>query len=154
MCDDNAIEERGTKTVQIRGCTGVDTEKRMCTLQVLIRARGKQPPLSIIFRGKGKFLKKESTLYDKRVQVYVQNKAWADRPFSIDWAKNSFAAHIRQREQEEGQLPQTLLFCDNLDSQVHHGFLSEIKAVGASRYLLVAGANYYVHYYSSNALYK
>ncbi len=52
LFDDRTIEMKGAKTVQIRGCHSVDTKKRMCTLEVLIRARGKQPPLAIIFRGK------------------------------------------------------------------------------------------------------
>lgn len=78
LSDDKTIEEKGTKTVQIRGCSTVDTEKRMCTLQVLIRARGVQPKLAIIFRGKGRYLSQERPYYDNRVDVYAQNKAWVD----------------------------------------------------------------------------
>jgi hypothetical protein len=138
--DDKTIEQKGAATVQIRGCATTDTEKRMCTLQLLIRARGEQPRLAIIFRGAGQFLAKERSKYDSRVDVYAQNKAWADRPFSIDWAKKTFAAHIIDRQKKEGNImPNTLLFCDNLDSQVHGEFLSELKKVGGSRYLLVAG---------------
>lgn len=139
LSDDKTIEEKGTKTVQIRGCSSIDTEKRMCTLQVLIRARGEQPKLAIIFRGKGRYLAQEREYYDKRVDVYAQNKAWADRNFSVEWATNTFVNHIKERQRNEGTLPRTILFCDNLDSQVHIDFLNVLKSIGASRYLLVAG---------------
>lgn len=69
FCDDTTIEEIGAKTVQIRGCATTDTEKRMCTLQVCIRAKGEQPRLAIIFRGAGRFLKQELAKYDPRVDV-------------------------------------------------------------------------------------
>ncbi len=49
LSDNKTIEEKGTKTVQIRGCSTVDNEKRMYTLQVLITARRVQPKLTIIF---------------------------------------------------------------------------------------------------------
>ena len=52
----------------------------MCTVQLCIRAvkNGEsQPRPALIF--KGQFLKKELAMYDKRVDVYAQTKAWADR---------------------------------------------------------------------------
>ncbi len=51
------IEVKGTETVAIRGACGVDESKRICALQVMIRAGGIQPRLAIIFRGQGQFLR-------------------------------------------------------------------------------------------------
>ena len=63
---DKIIEEKGTVTVVIKSCKGVDGEKRQATLQVCLRARGSQPRPAIIFRGVlGRFLKSERPLYDK-----------------------------------------------------------------------------------------
>ena len=76
---DSTIEEVGTRTVAIKGCSSTDGEKRMCTVQLCIRAvkNGEsQPRPALIFRGKGQFLKKELAMYDKRVDVYAQTKAW------------------------------------------------------------------------------
>jgi len=95
---DETIEEVGTRTVIVKGCSGVDGEKRQATLQMCIRARGKQPRPAIIFRGQGRFLKAERKLYAERVDVYAQPKAWADRPFSLSWVKKQFMI-ISKREQ-------------------------------------------------------
>lgn len=83
--------------------------------------------------------KAEKESYDDRVDVYFQTKAWADRSFSLAWANNTLKNHISERTLREGSQPTTLLFCDNLDSQVHSNFLDVIKSMGASRHLLVAG---------------
>ncbi len=88
---DETIEEIGTRTVIVKGCSGVDGDKRQATLQMCIRARGKQPRPAII-------LKAERKLYDERVDVYAQPKAWADRPFSLSWVKKQFMI-ISKREQ-------------------------------------------------------
>jgi hypothetical protein len=62
---DDTIEEKGTVTVVIKSCKGVDGEKRQASLQVCLRARGSQPRPAIIFRGAGRVLKSERPLYDK-----------------------------------------------------------------------------------------
>ena len=104
-----------------------------------MHGRGKQPRPGIIFRGKGRFLKAERKLYDERVDVYAQPKAWADRPFSISWVKKTLHDHIDERTATEGKRPFTLMICDNLDSQVHADFLQALKDEGAQRNRLVAG---------------
>eukprot|EP01035_Chromulina_nebulosa_P000784 gene784-1052_t len=57
-------------------------------------------------------------------------------PTSKSWVENTFAVHIKSRKKPDGSLPKTLLFCDNLDSQVHEGFLSSLHEVDSSRYCL------------------
>ena len=137
---DTTIDSIGAETVAIRGSKMGEGDKRMCTIQMCCRARGSQPRIAVIFRGKGQFLKNELGLYDARVDVFAQAKAWADRETSVRWLKETFKKHISERTRQEGGIrPRTLMFCDNLDAQVHDGFLDELKRNGTTRNLLVAG---------------
>lgn len=69
--------------VVIPGAT--PTEKRFGTLQVCSAVVDPQPPLSIIFRGKGNIEPSEKNQYDERVNIFWQPKAWADEAFCCDW---------------------------------------------------------------------
>ena len=52
---------------------GSGLDKRQCTLQVCVRAEGKQPKLAIIFQGTGKGIKQSERLaYHPDVDVYFQ----------------------------------------------------------------------------------
>ncbi len=136
----STLEFKGTLSVVIKGCSTNDGDKRFCTLQLCCRAAvpdgETQPRIALIFRGQGTVMKREKDKYDKRVDVYFQKKAWADRPTSKSWVEKTFAAHIQSRKKPDGSLPKTLLFCDNLDSQVHEGFLSALHEIDSSRYCL------------------
>ena len=63
-------------------------------------------------------------MYDKRVDVYAQTKAWADRPFSLKWAMTTLKNHIDERTAAIGVHPCTIGFCDNLDSHTTPEFLA------------------------------
>ena len=136
----STLEFKGTLSVVIKGCSTNDGDKRFCTLQLCCRPvvpEGEtQPRIAVIFRGQGTVMNREKDKYDKRVDVYFQKKAWADRPTSKSWVEKTFASHIQSRKNLDGSLPKTLLFCDNLDSQVHEGFLSALHELDSSRYLL------------------
>jgi len=139
---DSTIESVGTRTVAIKGCSSVDGEKRMATAQLCIRAvkNGEsQPRLALIFRGKGHFLKKERKLYDPRVDVFANDKAWATRKFSDEWAMTTLKKHIDERTAAEGVCPSTIGFCDNLDSHTQPEFRDALGSFGMNRSLLVAG---------------
>lgn len=118
----STLEFKGTLSVVIKGCSTNDGDKRFCTLQLCCRPvvpEGEtQPRIAVIFRGQGTVMNREKDKYDKRVDVYFQKKAWADRPTSKSWIENTFASHIQSRKHLGGFLPKTLLFCDNLDSLV------------------------------------
>jgi hypothetical protein len=105
-------------------------------VELMFRRMKKQPRIAVLFRGQGTVMKREKDKYDKRVDVYFQKKAWADRPTSKAWVENTFASHIKSRKKPDGSFPKTLLFCDTLDSQVHEGFLSALHEIDTSRYLL------------------
>lgn len=132
------VEFRGASAVQIRGVGRGDGDKRFCTLQVCVRASGKQPRLCVIFRGErqGKLAteEREKKKYDQRVDVLFQPKAWADREACCEWITRSFSPFLARQN-----VTNALLFCDNLDGQVNDGFLKALKESGCSRCLLVSG---------------
>ena len=137
---ETTVEEKGTRTVSIKSCSTGDGEKRMCTLQMCIRAEGPQPKITIIFRGAdAKYYAAERAEYDKRVHILYQKKAWADRPTSEAWVRKVLHPHLEARAFAEGVYPSMILFCDNLDSQVYAGFLDALKEKNVCRHLLVAG---------------
>ena len=126
--------------MSIKSCATGDGEKRMCTLQMCIRAEGSQPPIAIIFRGAdAKYYAAERDDYDDRVKILYQKKAWADRPTSEAWVRQVLHPHLVKRADDEGAPPSTILFCDNLDSQVYTGFLDALREKNVCRHLLVAG---------------
>jgi hypothetical protein len=115
-----------------------DDDKRFATIQLCIRMDGKQPRVCVLFRGKGKVSQAEKLSYDKRVHVMFQPKAWVDRPTGLSWIKENLAKHLEERETTEGEMPSTICFCDNLDSQTTDEFKNSLKAIGVYRSLLKA----------------
>jgi len=94
----------------------------------------------LIFRGADrKYYRNEIAEYDPRIHILFQKKAWADRPTSETWVRQVLHPHIDERTRLEGREPSTILFCDNLDAQVHTGFLDALREKSVCRHLLVAG---------------
>ena len=108
-------------------------EKRFCTLQVLFHPEGTQPPITIIFRGKGKRISAiEKRSWDPRINVMFQEKAWADREFCNKWAQEFASPWLKQHHPQE----ETLMFMDNLDGQVNPSFKDILKQANCTRFLL------------------
>ena len=108
--------------------TGTDSEvKRECTLQLCIRyvsreMRLTQCPAAIIFRGKGiRISDEERSLWDKRVHVYFQPKAWVDRRICDEWTVRTFAPCTsygqRDIDSSSGEWEESVIFTDNLKTQ-------------------------------------
>lgn len=142
----STIEEKEAKTVSIKGCSTVDGDKRFCTLQICCRPTKRnglvqefQPKIAIIFRGAGSVYERERPYYYPRSDVYFQTKAWADREFSSAWVRRTFKQHIEERAASENSVPNTMVFCDNLDSQVYQSFLDGLHENNSFRFLLPAG---------------
>ena len=106
---------------------GNSLEKRQATLQLCIRADGKVVRTALIFRGKPNssyyttahgtpgtrgFRKAEASRYDPRVDVYYQEKAWADANFSCSWLDNTFLKSPLVNTRKP-----SLLLTDNLHGQ-------------------------------------
>ena len=93
---------------------GSGLDKRQCSLQVCIRAEGKQPPVGIVFRGKGKRIRPdEMKAWHPDVHVFFQQNAWVDtlQPFA-----------------QEEQVGHFILFADNLTAQESGLFKGEIAS--------------------------
>ena len=140
----STIDFIGAERVQIYTGRGDSDMKRMGTLQLYVLNLPKslwqlQPRLALIFPGKPgtTYYDKEAKLYDPRVDVYRQKKAWFDRPTAVAWAERTAARanvaarkhyalhpHLYDPDREQGRTPvplslvRILGFKDNLDA--HH----------------------------------
>jgi hypothetical protein len=97
--------------IAVVGPSGLD--KRQCTLQSTIRAKGPQlMKAAIIFRGAGNIEEEERMFLDglQHVACDFRERAWVDERYILDWAKE---------------------FCDTLDAECpgnHLLFLDECSA--------------------------
>ena len=130
--DPRTLEFIAVKRVWIKQ-PGAGLEKRQCTLQLLIRALGKQPKPTLIFRGNPtptraadrRKREEEAKDYDEDVTVIWQKKAWADMDTCVRWSEVSFKEFM---DEELGAGSEGLLLCDNLRSQVRAGFRRAVRA--------------------------
>ncbi|KAK3253591.1 hypothetical protein CYMTET_37166 [Cymbomonas tetramitiformis] len=118
--------EKGSSEVWISTPSGSSLEKRQCTLQVCYAAdvaSGKtQCKPALIFRGEGKRITElERLSWDKRVGVYFQTNAWADRAFCLAWLERTYGPWAKTIDGEK------LLLVDNLDGQVNMPFREQLK---------------------------
>ena len=103
---------------------GSGLEKRQCTLQIVFRCKGKQPRLSIIFRGQGKRISAvEKEAWHPDVDVYFQENAWLDQKVCLEWCKKTLADFVT----EEG-LEKFVLLLDNLKGQMQDDFKVDIRS--------------------------
>jgi len=133
--DVRTIDFVGVGRVWIRSA-GSGLEKRQCTLQLLIRAKGKQPIPCLIFRGQPvptKNKKKRQIEMDNikrlapNVLILWQNKAWADLPTCLDWVQQGLEPFLESEKIKD----KCLLLTDGLSSQVHREFGPAVKEAGA-----------------------
>lgn len=80
--------EVGARTVWVKSL-GSGLDKRQATVQLTVHADGEPQTLPmVIFRGKGlRISSTERKLWDKRVVVKFQPKAWMDENISLRWAQ-------------------------------------------------------------------
>jgi hypothetical protein len=126
------IEFLGTQRVWIKQ-PGSGLDKRQATLQLMIRAEGKQPKPVLIFRGQKHYNEgqehwekkraEETELYDPDVEVLWQAKSWADTDTCVEWAKGAFKDFVK--DEIEGP---HLLVVDNLSAQTKDVFVEAIKS--------------------------
>ena len=114
----STYEEKGKTHVWIRQ-NSAGLEKRFCTLQLWFRPEEKQPKSTIIFRGLGLRISLiEKASWDTRVNVMFQQKAWADRKLTNEYALKFMVPWLEQEHPQE----ETIHFMDNLDAQVQPTF--------------------------------
>jgi hypothetical protein len=104
--------KRGKKRVHLK-TPGAEFAKRQATLQVLVRAKGKQGRMAIIFRGTGKRITADERLaYEGLpIDIYFQKKAWADSNFTLAWIEKTLMEAVKDTPGLH------LAFCDNLRGQ-------------------------------------
>ena len=86
-------------------------------MQVIFGPGEKTMRISVIFRGQGKRISPvEKAAYHKHVDVFIQENAWADRTFCMEWAKRSYREGLNRGR---GELPKarSILIIDNLHAQ-------------------------------------
>jgi hypothetical protein len=106
---------------------GAHLAKRQATLQVAITGNPDmpQPPLTLIFRGKGNVKETEKMAYDSRIKVLWQSKAWMDRKTNLEWVSTVLTDYLKEHyrvSKDSDTLFETLGICDSLDSQTHSSF--------------------------------
>ena len=98
--------------------------KRQCTLQVCISPESKVR-IAFIFRGYGKRISADKIrAYHPDVDVYWQEKAWADTKFSVEWVRQTLKEGIKPLEGKE-----FFLFCDSFTAQVNEEFLQAVRKI-------------------------
>ena len=103
---------------------GSGLEKRQCTLQVCVQPERNQLRLAVIFRGKGKRISSdEKAAYNKDIDIYYQDNAWADTTVSVEWVENTLSQAVQGEER-------FVLFCDNLTAQVSDEFRQAVSSLG------------------------
>ena len=86
-------------------------EKRQYTLE-LASPKGTNISPGIILHGTGKrILQDEIQTYHKSVDIFWQANAWVDTNVCVDWVQKTLAPAAKN-------MPEFLLFCDNLEAQI------------------------------------
>ena len=111
---------------------GAHLAKRQATLQVAITGDPDmpQPPLTIIFRGKGNVKETEKMAYYPRIKVLWRSKAWMDRKTNLHWVSTVLADYLKEHyrvSKDSETLLETLGICDSLDSQTHSSFYEKCR---------------------------
>ena len=122
----------GTKQVWVsQPASGLD--KRQATLQLCIRAEGKQNiKPAIVFRGKGNVTSEEKEKYDQGVDVYFQPSAWMDSEINQKWTKQTLKNGLGNDPGEK------VLFADNVGFQLAKDFHTTCRELNTIVYLLPA----------------
>ena len=101
-------------------------DKRFGTMQICVHpGTAVQPRLAVIFAGAGKVPHAEKFGYHPHVDVYFQQKAWADEDFCKDWATQTLRKWV-----DETQVKEFVLFGDNLGSQRMMSYVDVVHNLG------------------------
>ena len=113
---DKTYADKGSKQVWVsQPASGL--EKRQATLQLCIRASGEQTiKPAIVFRRKGNITLDELAKYDKRLDVYFQDKGWMDIKTIKEWTERTLMPGILDTRKE------SVLFADNVSFQTETEF--------------------------------
>lgn len=113
---DRTYELSGSKQVWVSQ-PGSGLDKRQATLQLCIRAEGRQTVKpAIVFRDKGNVSTQEREKYDKDIDVYFQPCAWMDSETNMKWTEHTLKNGLKDDSAEK------VLFADNVAFQQAQNF--------------------------------
>jgi len=127
---DRTYDFSGSKQIWVSQ-PGSGLDKRQATLQLCIRAEGRQTVKpAIVFRGKGNVSTQEREKYDKDIDVYFQPCAWMDSETNIKWTENTLKNGLKDDPAEK------VLFADNVGFQPVQNFHEACRDLNTVVYLL------------------
>ena len=127
---DRTYDFSGSKQIWVSQ-PGSGLDKRQATLQLCIRAEGRQTVKpAIVFRGKGNVSTQEREKYDKDIDVYFQPCAWMDSETNMKWTENTLKNGLKDDPAEK------VLFADNVGFQQAQNFHEACRDLNTVVYLL------------------
>ena len=115
---------------------GSRLDKRQCSLQICIRTEGEQPPIGLVFRGKGMRLSEEEKSLGILVSRYIFKKnAWVDTKACLGWAEKCVRAFVGKEK-----LERFVLFLDNLTGHQANEFKKSISEMNGIAWYGLPGA--------------
>ena len=127
---DKTYEVKGSEQVWLsQPSSGLD--KRQATLQLCIRAEGKQSVKpAIVFHGKGNVSTEEKAQYDEGVDVYFQSCAWMDSEINMQWVAKTLKVLLQALASHQTR---KVIFANNVtfqqDKQFHDACRHELNAI-------------------------
>ena len=127
---DRTYDFSGSKQIWVSQ-PGSGLDKRQATLQLYIRAEGRQTVKpAIAFRGKGNVSTQEREEYDEEIDVYFQPCAWMDSETNMKWTENTLKNGVKDNPAEK------VLFADNVGFQQAQNFHEACRDLNTVVYLL------------------
>jgi hypothetical protein len=145
---------KGEKTVFVKSARS-GWDKRQCTLQILVHADGKPrcKPL-LIFHGasdkrqhpKWPALKKEYKLYDKRVAVMFNPKAWSNTDLMVEWIRHHYIPSTNYPffQRNSTQRPPRFLSLDVFSGQKTQEVTDSFKSIKCTTSFIPSGTTGFI----------
>jgi hypothetical protein len=148
--DNKTYDTKGVRTVFVKQ-TGSGWDRRQATLQILVHADGIQrcKPL-LVFHGKNQDhkqkpvssnLKKEYKLYDSRVEVMFNPKAWSNTDLMVEWIKHLYTSSTNYPffPRHSTQRPPRLLSLDVFSGQKTTEVINTFKSIRCTTSFIPSG---------------
>jgi transposase-like protein len=153
--DNKTYDTKGVKTVFVKQ-SGSGWDRRQATLQIVVHADGipRCKPL-LIFHGKNEDhrqkpkagnLRREYKLYDPRVEVMFNPKAWSNTDLMVEWIKHmyTFSSNYPLFPRNSTQRPPRFLSLDVFAGQKTNEVIDCFKAIKCTTSFIPGGTTGFV----------
>ena len=153
--DNATYDTKGVKTVFVKQ-TGSGWDRRQATLQIMVHADGIQrcKPL-LIFHGKNEdyrqkpkagSLRREYKLYDPRIEVMFNPKAWSNTNLMVEWVKHIYtpSSNYPCFPRNSAQRPPRFLSLDVFAGQKTREVIDCFKAIRCTTSFIPGGTSGFV----------